>query len=409
MLEKIETIIIGAGQAGLATSYLLKQRGHEHVVLEQAPHPANAWRTGRWDSFTLVTPNWTLKLPGAEYDGPDRDGFLPREEVVTYFDRYAEMNQLPVMYNTCVAAVTPQDGGGFRVQTTEKAFTAQNVVIATGFEQTPKIHPYASAISPMTLQLHSRAYRSPEKLPEGAVLVVGSAQSGAQIAEELYMNGRKVYLATCFAGRAPRRYRGKDIFEWLYLAKFFDMTIDQLPVPREHFAPPHISGARGGHTLNLHQFARDGVTLLGHFRGAAGRMVYFVPDLHENLAKADQAEVEITKRVDALIEAQGYDVPPEALPVLRDGYEQPVIEELDLKESGISTVLWANGYTYDYSLVKLPIFNSDGFPIQQNGAAEQPGLYFVGQPWMPHLKNGTLVGVGETSRRTANAITGEIA
>jgi putative flavoprotein involved in K+ transport len=404
-MERIETVIVGGGQAGLATSYYLKQEGREHVVLEQATQAGNAWRTGRWDSFTLVTPNWTVRMPGAEYSGPDPNGFMPRDEIVAYFEQYADHFQLPVQYNTRVLSIEQLAGRGYRVQTDGCAYEADNVVMATGYEQLPKIPPFASALSPDVRQLHSSAYRNPQSLPSGAVLVVGSAQSGCQIAEELYQSGRQVYLSTgASAGRVPRRYRGQDTFKWLYQLGFFDMTPDKLPVPREHFAAPHVSGKNGGHTLNLHQFARDGVTLLGHLRGASGHKVTVAPDLHENLGRMDGFEMQARKMIDGYIQARGLDAPAEELPQLRYGYGQPIIEELDLKATGINTIIWAGGYTFDVSLIKLPVLGADGFPIQTNGATGYPGLYFVGMPWMPTLKTGTLAGVGEAARQIAERI-----
>lgn len=407
-MEHIETVIVGGGQAGLATSYYLTQHEREHVVLEGAAQAANAWRHGRWDSFTLVTPNWMLKMPGGGYNGADPNGFLPREEIVAYFEQYAERFKLPVQYNARVVSVESMNGKGYRVQTSERSFQADNVVIATGFEQLPKIPPFAANLSPDITQLHSSAYRNPESLPAGAVLIVGSAQSGTQIAEELYKSGRQVFLSTGSAGRAPRRYRGRDTVEWMYLVGFFDMTPDKLPVPEEHFVAPHLSGTDGGHTLNLHQFARDGVTLLGHLRGAAGYQISIAPDLYENLAKADGFELQGKKMIDGYIQANGLDVPEEEPPQLRHGYEQPILEELDLKAAGIHTVIWATGYTFDFSLIKLPIGDERGFPIQRRGVTNYPGLYFVGMPWMPSLKSGILAGVGESAEYIAsNIVSGE--
>jgi putative flavoprotein involved in K+ transport len=271
-------------------------------------------------------------------------------------------------------------------------------------EQLPKLPPFATNISTSVTQLHSSRYRNPESLPPGGVLVVGSAQSGAQIAEELYQRGRQVLLSTGGTGRAPRRYRGKDTFEWLFLSGFFDLTPEQFPFPLEHFSPPHITGANGGHTLNLHQFARDGVTLLGHLRGASDGTVTLAPDLHENLAKADGFEQQGKKMIDGYIQRSGLEAPEEELPQLRDGYDQPVIEKLDLKAAGISTVIWATGYRFDYSLVKLPVFNKDGFPIQERGVTPHDGLSFVGMLWMPSIKTGTLAGVGEHAKHIAETI-----
>jgi putative flavoprotein involved in K+ transport len=403
-MERIETVIVGGGQAGLATSYFLTQHGREHVVLEQAARPAPVWSEQRWDSFTLVTPNWTVRMPGAEYDGPDREGFMPRDEVAAYFERYVDRFRLPIRYNARVRAIEPMDGGGIRVITPEQTFAARNVVVATGFEQSPRIPPFAAAVSPDVTQLPSSQYRRPEALPEGAVLVVGSAQSGAQIAEELYQHGRRVFLSVGNAGRAPRRYRGKDVVEWLLSIGFFDITPDKLPVPKEQFSPPHVSGTRGGHTLNLHQFARDGVALLGHVRGAEGNTLSLAPDLHETLARVDGFEAEVQKMIDGYIQANEIDAPVEELPRLRDGYEQPLRETLNLREAGITTIIWATGYRYDYGLVKAPVLDGDGFPIQTRGVTKQAGLYFVGMPWMPSLKTGTLPGVGAAAKHIASHI-----
>jgi putative flavoprotein involved in K+ transport len=405
VIERIETVIVGGGQAGLATSYYLTRHGREHVVLEQAASPANVWREGRWDTFTLVTPNWGLRMPGAEYDGPDRDGFMPRDDVVTYFERYVERFAIPVRCNTRVVSVEPMDGAGYRIQTEEHVMHANNVVMATGYEQMPKIPPFAADISPDVMQLHSGRYRHPRALPAGAVLVVGSAQSGCQIAEELYRHGRHVFLSTGgSSGRAPRRYRGTDVFEWLYRIGFFDRTPDQFPFPREKFAVPHVSGTNGGHTLNLHQFARDGVTLLGHLRGVAGDRLVLAPDLHESLGRIDGFELQARKMIDGYIQATGLDAPTEELLHLRDGYDQPIVEELDLKTAGITTIIWATGYRYDFSLVKVPVHDHLGFPIQTRGVTDYPGLYFVGMPWMPSLKSGILVGVGESAAHIASSI-----
>jgi putative flavoprotein involved in K+ transport len=405
-MERIETVIVGGGQAGLATSYYLTQQGREHVILERASHAGSAWRNGRWDSFTLVTPNWSVRMPGAQYDGPDREGFMPRDRIVSYLEEYAERFRLPVKYDIEVLSVEPAegDGRGYRVVTKDGTYQADNVVIATGFEQLPKIPSFAQAVSPEVTQIHSSAYRNPQSLPEGAVLVVGSAQSGGQIAEELNQRGRKVYLSTGSAGRAPRRYRGKDVFEWLLTLGFFDTPADKMPFPVEHFSPPHLSGTNGGHTINLHQFARDGITLLGHLRGAAGDKVMLAPDLSENLAKADGFERGILQMIDGFIQRSGLDAPAEEVPQLRDGYAQPVIEDIDLRAEGINTIIWATGYAFDFSLVKLPVCDQDGVPVQTRGVANYPGLYFVGLPWTPALKPGTLAGVGESAEHISRSI-----
>ncbi|MBP1704250.1 MAG: dependent oxidoreductase [Chloroflexi bacterium] len=384
MTQSIETIIIGGGQAGLATSYFLTQASREHLVLEQAVQAANAWRNDRWDSFSLLTPNWSFRLPGAEYDGPARDSFMPRHEIISRFEGYIARYRLPVQYNMQVSSVEPcPNGDGYRVRTHETELEARNVVVATGMFQKPKIPAFAGSLPARIEQLHSGHYRNPAALSPGAVLVVGSAQSGCQIAEELYLSGRKVYLCTGSAGRAPRRYRGKDVFEWQHLSGFLDRTVDQLPSSRMKFAAnPHLSGRDGGRTLNLHQFARDGVTLLGKLQDGSGNKLWMASDLKENLAKADQFEANLVKMIDAYIARAGLDAPEESLPVLRDGFDAEIITELDLHKAGITSIIWAMGYRFDFSLVKLPVFDGDGYPVQQRGVTDYPGLYFVGLPWL---------------------------
>jgi len=408
MTHHSETIVVGGGQAGLATSYYLARQGREHIVLEQAAQAGNAWRNGRWDSFTLVVPNWTARLPGADYQGDDPGGFMPRDEIVAFFERYVDQYKLPVHYNTRVLSVEPANGHGYRVQTDAAEgglLEADNVVIATGFFQQPKVPALSASLPAGILQLHTGQYRKPEALPPGAVLVVGSGQSGCQIAEELYQAGRPVYLSTGSTGRVPRRYRGRDIFDWLIAAGFFDQTLDTLlPGRPKSPSPPHISGTKGGHTLNLHQFARDGVVLLGHIRGAHDGHIDLAPDLPENLAKCDRTEVELLKMIDGAIARNGLDAPEDHVPQLRDGYAQTAITELDLRRAGIGSIVWATGYRFDYSLVKLPVLDGDGLPATDWGATRYPGLYFVGIPWQPKLKPILILGADESAARVAEHI-----
>lgn len=404
-MELIETVIVGGGQAGLATSYWLKHEGHEHIVLERAAQPANVWRNNRWDSFTMVTPNWATKMPGVTFDGADPDGFVPRGEIVEYFTSYADRFHLPIRYDTTVTSVAPLADRRYRVETRDGAIEARNVVIATGIFQFPKTPGFAARLAPGVTQLHSDGYRNPASLPLGAVLVVGSAMSGCQIAEELYQQGRQVFLSTGATGRAPRRYRGKDVIWWLDEIGFFDLTIEQMPPGSTRFdSIPHISGSDGGHTLNLHQFARDGVTLLGRMHYTDGATAGFAPDLNQNLAQADGFEQMLVQMIDGYIEQRELEMPIEVLPKLRDGFDQPVIERLDLEQAGITTVIWATGYGFDYSLVNLPVRDADGFPIQERGVTNHPGLYFVGMPWMPSERSGFLIGVGESARHIASSI-----
>jgi putative flavoprotein involved in K+ transport len=404
-MELIDTVVIGAGQAGLATSYWLQQSGVEHVVMERASRPASTWRNNRWDSFTMVTPNWTFRLPAADYTGDDPDGYMPRDQIVEFFDRYVERFSLPVQCQTEVVSVESQGSRGFHVTTPAQSFTSRNVIVATGFFQHARVPSFAPEIPQDAMQLVSGDYRNPDALPAGAVLVVGSGQAGCQIAEELYLAGRTVYQSIGGTGRAPRRYRGKDIITWLDMVGFFDTTPDHLPPGMGKFGSiPHVSGTKGGHSLNLHQFARDGVRLLGRIESIAGGVVEFVPNVHENLTRADQFEKNATSLIDEFIASKGLDVPAEELPRLQDGFAQPIVDRIDLKQAGIGSVIWATGYRFDYGFLKMQVLDDDGFPIQQRGIAEIPGLYFVGMPWMPTERSGFLMGVGDCARHIVSQI-----
>src|SRR5580700_3072083 len=395
MLHKIDTVIVGGGQAGLAISYYLTQEGREHVVLERAPAVANAWRNQRWDSFTLVTSNFQIRMPGAEYSGNNPYGFMSLAEVIEYFDNYVERFRIPLLCGVEVFSVE-KVGDRYAVRTSEKNYEAENVVIATGLYQSPKIPRFSAEIPPSVLQLHSMKYKNPSTLPEEAVLVVGTGQSGAQIAQELYQSGRKVYLAIGGAGRVPRRYRGRDIADWFTRMGMFETKVDELKSPQAKFdAHPQISGKNGGQSLNLHKFARDGVVLLGHVRDVRDGRLIIAPDLKETLVEVDQFEIDTLKMVDEYIVRVGLPAPPEIVPQLRDGYEQEVMTELNLEGAGISTIIWAIGYSFDFSFVKLPVVDAHGYPRQKRGVTEYEGLYFLGMPWLHSRRSGILFGVGD--------------
>lgn len=406
MPERIETVIIGGGQAGLSLSYFLTRAGREHIVLEKAPKAADAWRSRRWDSFTLVTPNWTFMLPGAEYDGEDEAGFMTKNEITARFEQYQRANRLPVLPSTEVTRVEPVEGRfRYRVWAGSHMFEAVNVVLASGMYQKVKIPPFASQIPPEILQIPSDAYRNPQALPPGAVVVVGSAQSGCQIAEELHEAGRKVYLSTGSAGRIPRRYRGADGFDWLIHVGFFDRTAQALNSPRDRFiSAPHLSGKGGGHEINLHKFSRDGIILLGHAIGCEDGRLAFAPDLRENLARADKIAADAVRLFDAYAQRHALDLPAEEVEIFDDGYRAPLIETLDLKAAGVGVVIWATGYTFDYSLVQLPLLDAYRFPAADRGVTRHPGLYLLGMTWMNKLKSGFLMGIGEAAQHLAEVI-----
>ena len=406
MVEKIESVIIGGGQAGLSLSYYLTQAGREHIILEKSPQVADAWRNRRWDSFTLITPNWSFKLPGAEYDGSEPDGFMPKSEIVRRFEQYEHENHLPVSCSTEVTRVDPMvDHYRYRVFTNNRNYESKNVVIASGMFQKGKIPAYASQIPQHIMQIPSDAYRNPQALPPGAVLVVGSAQSGCQIAEELNDAGRKVYLSTGTAGRFPRRYHGKDGYYWLNLIGFFDRTTAMLESPKDRFfGSPHSTGKGGGHEINLHTFYRNGIILLGHVRGYDEGKLDLAPDLKKNLVKSDGFAANVIKQIDEYILKHSLNLPAEKVTILDDAYRAPEIRSLDLLAEDVSAIIWATGYTNDYSLVQLPLLDSYGFPSTDRGITHYPGLYFLGLQWMNKFKSGFLMGVGESAQYLAEVI-----
>ena len=395
---KIETAVIGAGQAGLTMSWFLAQAGKEHLVLERSESGGGSWRE-RWDNFRLVTPNWMASFPGYEYDGSDRDGFMTRDEIDARVARYAEHARAPVVHDTEVRRLAQRAGGGFRLETTQGELEADEVVVATGSFHTPRIPAIASEMPARVAQLHSREYRNERSLPPGNVLVVGSAQSGCQIAEELAEAGRTVHISVGSAWRAPRRYRGRDIFGWLALlaSRGADYgvpfpTVDKLPDARMRSAAnPQLSGHGGGHDVNLRQMAMDGTVLLGRIERVKGERLELAPNLSASLAHIDAGfEQRFRPMIDKLIDAAGIDAPPDDRQPLT--YEPPELSSLDLDDAGISTVIWATGYERDYGWIDPPIVDEYGFPRHRRGVSEVPGLYFIGLLWQHTQASATLIG-----------------
>ncbi|MFX1448909.1 MAG: flavin-containing monooxygenase [Promethearchaeota archaeon] len=398
-INKINTIIVGGGQSGLSVSYFLKKEGIDHIIFEKAEKPAFAWREQRWDSFTFVTPNNMISLPGVSYKDFNfpPDEFLPKEDIIKYFEEYVEINKFPIQYNVEVTEISKFDSK-WVVKTSNGDYIAQNVVIATGFFQTPKKLEIMDSINPAILQLHSSEYKNLKSVREGNVLVVGSGQSGMQIAEELYKSGKKVFLAIGKTQRIPRSYRGKDLTYWGIKLKMYDKTVDELEDLSERLVSnAHVSGTNGGHTLNLHKYAKDGVILLARIKRSNDFKIYLDNNLHQLLTNADDLEKELLPIIDKAIEENNLDAPEEELDVLNDGFNQEIIEELDLRESNINTIIWATGYTRDYSFIKTnkKIIDEMGFPIQKRGVTEENGLFFIGTVWLYKMASSLLYGVGE--------------
>ncbi|MBY8980687.1 MAG: NAD(P)-binding domain-containing protein [Candidatus Lokiarchaeota archaeon] len=398
-INKINTIIVGGGQSGLSVSYFLKKEGIDHIILEKADKPAFAWREQKWDSFTFVTPSSMINLPGITYKDFNfhPDEFLPKEEIIKYFEDYIEINKFPIQFNIEVTDISKIDSK-WVVKTSNGDYIAQNVVIATGFFQTPKKLDIMESINPAILQLHSSEYKNVKSVKEGNVLVVGSGQSGMQIAEELYKSGKKLFLAIGNTKRIPRSYRGKDLTNWMIKLKMFDKTVDELDDLSERLVGnAHVSGANGGHTVNLHKYAKDGVILLAKINRTNDFKVYLDKNLHQLLTNADSLEKTLLPAIDKIIEKDNLDAPEEDLEVLDDGFKQEIVEELDLKESNINTIIWATGYARDYSFIKTDkkIIDKMGFPIQKRGVTEEDGLFFIGTVWLYKTASSLLYGVGE--------------
>ena len=414
MTEQVETVVIGGGQAGLALSSWLIRLGHEHVVLERG-RLAERWRSERWDSLALITPNWMTQLPGYAYQGDDPAGFVGRDEVVRFLEAYAASFAPPLRGGVHVESVQPHAGAArYLVQTTDLAhgsagiIAARNVVVATGPFHQPRIPPLSVALPAGVLQLASRDYRNPAQLPPGAVLVVGSGASGCQICEDLSASGRTVYLSIGRCQRWPRRYRGTDLVTWLHLMGLLD------EVGRRHFLDPFygcaavLTGVRGGYDLDYDRFAAAGVTLLGHLRGAERGTLVFADDLRESLGRWDASREILARMIDDYIQRAGLDAPaddgpaPVASTVWRS---RPPILELDLAALDITTVLWATGFSHDFGWLEVPVLDATGEPIQRRGATASPGLYFLGLRRMYTIKSSFIGGVGEDAAYVAEQIT----
>lgn len=405
-MQRAEAVVIGAGHAGLSTSYFLSRAGIEHVVLDKG-RVGEKWRSTCWDSFYLNTSNWAFNLPGFVYTGDEPDVFLSRDETVEYLGSYALSFDAPVRTNSRVIAVTrPTDR--FMVETENEIYEARAVVVASGYFARPKIPASAAGLAPDIFQVHTSGYKNPDALPPGAVLVVGSAQSGPQIAEDLLEAGRHVYLSTSRTGRTPRRYRGQDGFWWMMQAGLYDQPVEKNPDLK--FASARLlSGTRGGHTINLHQFAATGIRLVGHFQGADGYRLSFEPNMHWNLAESDRLTDVMTDQLDDYIEKQGLDVPPRTPENTEDydgedGFRLPEVAQLDLRAAGISSIVWGTGFHPDYSFVRLPVFDGTGQPIQRGGLTAVPGLYFMGVHFQTKGKSDLFVGVGEDAAFVAAAL-----
>jgi putative flavoprotein involved in K+ transport len=400
--ETIDTLVIGAGQAGVAMSEHLSKSGVPHLVLERG-RIAERWRSWRWDSLVANGPAWHDRFPNLEHTG-DPEGFPGKEAVADYFVDYAKKFKAPIRTGVEVTSVSARKGKqGFRVETSKGIIEATRVVSATGPFQKPII-PAIVPDDAGVLQIHSVDYRNPAQLPEGAVLVVGAGSSGTQIADELLRSGRRVFLSVGPHGRPPRAYRGRDYCWWLGVLGLWDLTTP--PAGAEHVTIA-VSGAYGGSTVDFRRLAARGMTLVGRAEAYRGGTLTFAGDLAANIAKGDADYLAVLDEADAYIARNGLDLPPEpeARVILPDpNCMTNPIRALNLKEQGIGTIIWATGFALDYSWLKFDVLGADGKPKHSRGISTVPGLYFVGLPWLSRRGSSFIWGVWHDARFIADQI-----
>jgi putative flavoprotein involved in K+ transport len=397
--------VIGGGQAGLSMSWYLRQRGVDHVVIER-DRVGHEWRDRRWDSFCLVTPNWQCQLPGFGYSGDDPDGFMLGADVVGYLEKYAASFDPPLAEGVAVRRLRRTPNGIFDLATTAGNCTADQVVVATGPYHNPAVPRIAERLPGDVTQLHSSQYRSPERLPDGAVLVVGTGQSGCQIAEDLHLAGRRVHLAVGSAPRAARRYRGRDTLAWLDEMGHYARGVDEFGDADEVRlrANHYMTGRDGGRDVDLRAFARQGMRLHGRLTSVDGAAVAFGGDLKSNLDHADAVAEGIKDAIDRYIDAARIDAPAE------DRYV-PVWEpaggadSVDLAVEGITAVVWSTGFFRDHRWIEVPVFDGRGYPTHERGVTSCPGLYFLGLPWQYTWGSGRFAGVARDAGYLIERIT----
>jgi putative flavoprotein involved in K+ transport len=418
-MTTLDTLVVGAGQAGIGISYFLRQNHREHIVLERG-EIGESWLSQRWDSFKLNTPNFMNVLPGLPYEGTEPDGFWRRDELIHYFQKYINYFHLPVRTGVNVISVRQiEDKSLFIVKTIDRnnvqeSFLSRSVVLASGIQNTPKFPTVNNRVPKYIRQLHTANYRNAAELPSGAIVVVGSGQSGCQIAEDLLFTGRRVYLCTSKVGRAPRRYRGRDLLEWWVDMKNLDVKFTDLEDKLiSHAAQPQISGlGRYGHTISLQHLARQGVIVLGHLMDVEADTLILNDDAATHIHFADQFSQQLKNDIDTYIHKAGIVPPaleddPADLPDPLAEYASP-LRHLNLRNAKISTIIWATGFTGDFSWIHLPILDREGKPIHRRGVSPIRGLYFIGFPWLNSRKSGIIYGMEEDARYIMSAITKQL-
>jgi putative flavoprotein involved in K+ transport len=401
--EEHDTVIVGGGQAGLAMSHHLRERQREHVILERH-RVAERWRSERWDSLHFLLPNQWLSLPGKSYHGSEPGGFTHHDVVLRFVLDYAAEIDAPVRSGVNVTSLKPGDNAAYALDTSDGEIAARHVVIATGPFQRPLIADCAKALPKSVHQIDAIHYRNPQELPPGAVLVVGSGNSGCQIVDELLDHGRRVFFALGRHSRPPRRYRGKDVIWWFEELGRFDIPVDTFP-NRKYPPTSLLTGMKGGYDLDPRRSSAAGAILLGRLTGAMDGKLAFADDAESLLAAADQSHANFIAAADKLAQTRSDLGPadpadPPAAPPIKD------IRSLDLARENIGTIIWSAGYGYDFAWVHLPILDAKGAPIQARGVTACPGVYFLGLHWMHTFRSAIMPFVGRDAEYLAEHMDG---
>jgi putative flavoprotein involved in K+ transport len=400
-------VVVGGGQAGLSASWHLSRQGLEHVIFEKNSI-AHTWKTQRWDAFCLVTPNWQCQLPDFSYPGDDPHGFMVKDDIVAYVEEFARRIGAPVREGVAVLRVS-QTEDVLHVETSIGSVTAGAVILAVSAYHVPNIPRIAERLPQDIAQFHSSQYRNAEQLPEGAVMVVGSGQSGCQIAEDLHLAGRKVHLVTGSAPRCPRFYRGRDAVDWLSDLGQYDLPVEQHALKEKvrKNANHYLTGRDGGRDIDLRQFAKDGMKLYGRLTDISSEGMQFKDDLIKNLDAADTVYNGICALIDRHIEAAGIDAPAGAhyQPVWQPDSQPEILDPL---ASGVTSIVWSTGFRSDWSFVELPIFDGTGYPVHRRGITSIDGVYVLGMPWLWTWGSGRFLGVGKDAEHVVEHLTGEL-